>query len=45
MLTALPLSMADWTPLDANGEFQSGRERRERHSASADLHPNQAAPA
>jgi 3-phenylpropionate/trans-cinnamate dioxygenase ferredoxin reductase subunit len=45
MLTSPPLSMADWTPLDANREFQSGRERRERHSASADLYPNQPAPA
>jgi len=45
MLTSPPLSMADWTPLDANGESQSGRERRERHSVSADLYPNQAAPA
>jgi 3-phenylpropionate/trans-cinnamate dioxygenase ferredoxin reductase subunit len=45
MLTSPPLSMADWSPPDAEGEFVSDRERRERHSARADLYPNQAAQA
>jgi hypothetical protein len=45
MLMSPPLSMADWTPPDADGEFESGRERRERRQMSEGLYPNQAAQA
>jgi NAD(P)H-flavin reductase len=40
MLTSPPLAMADWTPLDAGGEF---RGRREQRPLSAGLSPNHAA--
>jgi hypothetical protein len=45
MLMSPPLSMADWTPPDADGEFESGRERRERRQMSEGHYPNQAAQA
>jgi 3-phenylpropionate/trans-cinnamate dioxygenase ferredoxin reductase subunit len=42
MLTSPPLSMADWTPPDARGEFESGRQRRAPDPMSAGLSPNHA---
>jgi len=45
MLTAPSLSMADWTPLDSDGQFGSGRERRERRPVISGLYRNEATPA
>jgi hypothetical protein len=42
MLTPPALSMADWTPLDADGQFEGGHERRQRRQMSEGPYPNHA---